>query len=447
MVTLSNFAITRLILLPYGALLALYLSVVGGGGAWLYHQLRIVETRLLIDEVTEAIEPLAEKLGAVDAASAMRNHESWLIEDLQALFAAIPSLRSVSVRDGEAGFQTVVDGGGAVASRQISPLPADSRRSETDSAAVQQLHVESDAMFLIRFDLTRAPLPLVRLDFGFERAMLLAQVNEGVDVVKRSIIALVAAGATSILMAVVITLVAMRVTRRMEVHFQEIYHRASMTEMAAALVHDLRNPLAALRANIKALLLAPEQMSEIVDELDRDIVSLNDKLSAFLNLTRRHDDDLESADIGALIKDAARLAAPVLNKQGLDIAVDIQADLPQVRVRKASVRDALLNVIINAGQSGQKTGAVRVSTTSDGEAVRIVVEDRGRGIAEQHLPRLFDAFFTTREGGSGLGLAIVRRVLEAHQGQVLVENRTRGGARVVLSLPLHQKETSAWWNK
>jgi two-component system sensor histidine kinase HydH len=239
----------------------------------------------------------------------------------------------------------------------------------------------------------------------------------------------------------------MRVTRRMEVHFQEIYQRASMTEMAAALVHDLRNPLAALRANIKALLVTPDQTSEIVEELDRDVVSLNDKLSAFLSLTRRHDDDLEPADIRELAKDAARLAEPVLSKHGLDIEMDIQPDLPKVTVRKASVRDALLNVLINAGQSGQKTGAVQVTAESCGDAIRIVIEDQGQGIPEQQLPRLFDAFYTTREEGSGLGLAIVKQVFDAHQGQVHVENRPQGGARVVLTLPLQPKETPAWWNK
>jgi two-component system, NtrC family, sensor histidine kinase HydH len=164
-------------------------------------------------------------------------------------------------------------------------------------------------------------------------------------------------------------------------------------------------------------------------------------------LTRRHDDDLETAHISDLLKDAARLAEPVLSKHELGIEMDIQPDLPQVRARKASVRDALLNVLINAGQSGQESGTVRVSVDCTSDAIRVVVEDQGQGVPEQHVPRLFDAFFTTREEGSGLGLAIVKQVFEAHQGQVHVENRPQGGARVVLTLPLHPKETPAWWDK
>lgn len=447
MIIRSNFAIAQLIVLPFGGLLALYLLVVGGGGAWLYHQIRTVETWLLVDEVTAALVPLAKKLGTVDATSAMAQREPWLIEELQALFAAIPSLRNVSVRGPDAGVQLVVEGGGEVAWRDTSPLPAGSRREKADSSDAQRLHTESAAIFGIRFDLTRAPAPLVRLDFGFDRAMLLARVNAGVAIIKRSIIGFGAVGAMSILLAVAIAMVAMRVTRQMEVHFQEIYQRASMTEMAAALVHDLRNPLAALRANIKALLVSPEQTREIVDELDRDIVSLNEKLGAFLDLTRRHDDDLEPVDIGGLVKDAARLAEPVLAEHGLSIEMNIPPGLPQVTIRKASVRDALLNVLINAGQSGQTTGTVRVIAGSHGDNVRVVIEDCGQGIPEQHLPRLFDAFYTTREDGNGLGLAIVKQVVAAHQGQVHVENRPQGGARVELSLPLQPKEVPGWWKK
>lgn len=98
MIFRSNFAVTRLVVLPFTGLLTLYLLVVGGGGAWLYHQVRTVETRLLVDEVTATLEPLAKKLGAVDATSALEQREPWLIEEMRALIAAIPSLRNLSVQ-------------------------------------------------------------------------------------------------------------------------------------------------------------------------------------------------------------------------------------------------------------------------------------------------------------------------------------------------------------
>ena len=69
------------------------------------------------------------------------------------------------------------------------------------------------------------------------------------------------------------------------------------------------------------------------------------------------------------------------------------------------------------------------------------------GIDKRHLPHLFEAFYTTREDGNGLGLAIVQRIVVAHQGRVYAENRSGGGANVVLILPLKQKEPPPWWKK
>ena len=111
------------------------------------------------------------------------------------------------------------------------------------------------------------------------------------------------------------------------------------------------------------------------------------------------------------------------------------------------MRDALLNVLINAGQSGQQEGTVRVAVRLNGGYVEIAVEDRGSGIAERHLPHVFDAFYTTRREGNGLGLAIVQQVVAAHQGQVWAENRRGGGARIIVRLPLQTKGVPRWWNK
>ena len=266
----SNFAITRALVVPYGILLALYLAVVGGGGAWLYYQVRAVETRLLVDEILSAIEPVAERLRAGDAIESMRENESWLVAEVERLFVDIPALRHVSVRGPEAGYQMDNDVTGNVSSRTASPLPMDARKAERYHPPDQRLHDETDSLFLVRFDLTPVGSPLITLDFAFDRLMLLARIDEGMVSIKQSILLFGAVGAVSILVAVGITVAAMRITRALEGYFQAIYQRTSLTETAAQLVHDLRNPLAALRANVKALLVSPEQTQEIVEKLDRD---------------------------------------------------------------------------------------------------------------------------------------------------------------------------------
>ncbi|CRI65343.1 putative Histidine kinase [Thiocapsa sp. KS1] len=259
------------------------------------------------------------------------------------------------------------------------------------------------------------------------------------------VMVLALAGGAGILIGLTIALVAVGESRRAEGHIQEIYRRASLTEMAAELVHDLRNPLMALRANAKALLVSPEQTAEIVAEIDRDIVALNRKLTGFLDLTRKQDEIFAPTDPGALIADAVRLAAPILRKQGLGILLDIESTLPTVALQAGAIRDALLNLLINAAQSGQRSGSIRVGARAVRQGLRIEVDDRGSGIAAADLPRLFTPFYTTKADGNGLGLAIVRRIVQAHHGRVWLDNRAGGGVRVTLILPLKQPEIPGWW--
>ena len=447
MIIRSEFAITRLVVLPYTLLLVLYCAVIGGGGAWLWYQVRAVETQLLIDEMMAELEPLTQRLRSGDALAAMRDGEGWLVTEVERLFASMSALRDVSVRGVLSGYQLESNAAGAVSTRAASPLPTDARRADDFRPAGERLHGNNDALFLIRFDMREAASTPVRLDFAFDRSVLLARINDGMVTIERSILLFGIAGALSILIALAITGVAMRITRRLESHFQEIYQRASLTETAAQLVHDLRNPLAALRANVKALLVSPQETQEIVGELDRDIVALSDKLSAFLNLTRQRDEAVAPVDVAELIGDAVRLAEPALAKRGLTVQIDVAVELPRPDWQENSMRDALLNLILNASQSGQQEGDLRITARVKAGDLEIAVEDRGRGISKEQMPRLFDAFYTTREDGNGLGLAIVQRIVAHHQGRIHAENRPGGGARVVLPLPLQRKETPRWWNR
>lgn len=443
-VTRSSVAITRLLVLPYAVLLMLYLAVIGGGGSWLYLQVRAVEAQLLIEEIRTVVAPLGERLGSLDALAAIDRAEPWLVAEVAHLFAKLPALRGVSVRDRSRGLELRGGAGSRAALREVAPLSTEAERSVAPRPAAERLQKGPGGEFRLAYDLGPESAP-VRLAFDFDRSMLLARVDAGLASIRRAVLIFGLIGGLSILVAVGITAYAMHRTRRIEAHFQQIDQRASLTELAAELVHDLRNPLMALRANAQALSITPEQAPEIISELDRDIVALNDKLNAFLRLTRPHEAAAEPVDVPELIRDAVRLAEPVLAQHGLSAAVDVPPSLPRPVLQREAVRDALLNVIVNAAQSGQAGGAVQIGAAVQGEALTISVEDCGAGIAEEHLPRLFDPFYTTKPGGNGLGLAIVQRIVADHQGQVRAENRARGGARILLTLPLRPKEVPYWW--
>ena len=441
----SRFAITRLIVVPYVALLLLYFLVIGFGGGWLFFNVRAVESRLLIDQLLEDLNPLAERLAKTDSGVFIDSGNASLDDLIRKVFAEHPALRGVFLRDSELGVEMNVTATGEISNHTAAPLSQYRPRTDTDLPAEKRLHAETDPLFLLRFDLISAQERPVQMEFSFDRAALLTRVDKGLAAIMRAIVWFGLAGGVSIFVALVITLIAMRKTQQIESHFQEIYRRAAMTDIASELVHDLRNPLMALRANVRALLLSPDQTREIVNELDRDIISLNDKLSGFLKLTRSHEDTFVSTDIGVLLRDAARIAEPVLAEHGLTLQLDIAENLPMLQLQKVALRDALLNVIINAAQSGQQQGAIEVQVGVKNNAVIIIVQDRGSGIAPEHLPHVFDAFYTTRSEGNGLGLAIVQRIVIAHHGRIHAENREGGGVRIVMLLPLQKQEIPHWW--
>ena len=441
----SSFAVTRLVLLPYGALLALYLVVVGGGGAWLYIETRAVQTRLLVDEIISAVEPVTEALGGFGVAGEAGLPDSPMVRRIEGLFAELPALRHVSLRGRSGGL--VLRGGadGGVTTRRAAPLPAGAVLQPGLTAPGRRLLEERGPAFVMGFDVAAGTSERLRLGLSFDRAMLLSRIDTALAPIRHAVALFVTVGGGSILVALGITAVAMRTTQRIEAHFQELYRRVALSRLAAELVHDLRNPLMALRANIRAIVASPDQAEVIADEMDRDVVALNDKLSGFLNLTRDRGDPFVPVDVVALLHDAVRLARPALERHGLDARVEAAPRLGVVEAQKGPLRDALVNVIVNAAESGQEDGEVEVAARTERKTLIITVEDRGRGIAEDDQTRLFEPFWTTRAEGNGLGLAIVWRVMAAHDGSVSAENREGGGARVTLTLPLKRQEVPQWW--
>jgi signal transduction histidine kinase len=101
-----------------------------------------------------------------------------------------------------------------------------------------------------------------------------------------------------------------------------------------------------------------------------------------------------------------------------------------------------LNLVMNAIQITPSGGRVEIRSSSDRETLSIEVDDDGPGIPEQNRPKVFDPFFTTREGGIGLGLTVTRQIVDAHHGRIVAEASEWGGARFKVSLPRKEETTS-----
>ena len=125
----------------------------------------------------------------------------------------------------------------------------------------------------------------------------------------------------------------------------------------------------------------------------------------------------------------------------MTLAEAIMAEIPRLELDPGRMEQVFENLIANAIQHSPPGGRVRVTARLGGPKggpVEFTVEDEGAGLAEADIPRLFDPFFSRRQGGTGLGLSIVQRIVEAHGGRVAAGNRAVGGAVFTVRLPLVQ---------
>ncbi|MGD9361672.1 MAG: ATP-binding protein, partial [Desulfobacterales bacterium] len=122
------------------------------------------------------------------------------------------------------------------------------------------------------------------------------------------------------------------------------------------------------------------------------------------------------------------------------IKKDYQNFLPAIQADADMLYQSFLNIFLNAMQSMPNGGKIEVAIRSNGKMISINFCDEGQGIAEDILEKIWDPFFTTKEMGTGLGLGMVKNIIESHGGNIQINNRTHGGTRVAVILPVESPD-------
>lgn len=219
---------------------------------------------------------------------------------------------------------------------------------------------------------------------------------------------------------------------------------AALGEVAAVVAHEVRNPLAVIFNAVGSLRRhagpAPEA-ARLLDMVREEADRLNQIVSDLLDFARpvalqRCPTALGPIAEGAVEAALARAQA-AQHAGAVAVTVDAPPELPLAFVDARHVRQALLNLCLNALEAMPDGGALTVTLRDVPERGRVAVEvrDTGPGVPEAARARLFQPFFTTRSMGTGLGLAVVKRVVEAHDGEVIVRDAPGGGASFTIELP------------
>ncbi len=213
--------------------------------------------------------------------------------------------------------------------------------------------------------------------------------------------------------------------------------------LAAGLVHELRTPLSTISLNLQLLQeeLQSHQNGKAQAALDRlsvlqkEVHRLEEVLSDFLRFAKGGSLELMEEDINLVVDEVIDFIAPEARRNNIEIVRNYAPNLPIVKLDKNLIKQAILNLIINAQQAMPEGGKLLVSTLQKGKNINIEVTDTGIGIPPTHLDKIFQAYYSTKKQGTGLGLPTVKRIVEGHGGAVSVKSQEGKGSSFTIQLP------------
>ena len=216
---------------------------------------------------------------------------------------------------------------------------------------------------------------------------------------------------------------------------------AALGRITAGVAHEVKNPLNSMRLwleNLKESLSSESDgaSQQAVQVLDKEIDRLDQVVKRFLDFTRPMDVRLEATQLADLLKEVLEIAKPQLQKSNIQLAQLLPIDVPEVYVDRALLKQAVLNLVLNAAEAMPNGGQLRLVLSRRGEMAEITVGDTGKGIPPENQQKIFQLFFTTRPGGSGIGLASTFRIVQLHNGSIDFTSEVGRGTTFRIELPL-----------
>lgn len=272
------------------------------------------------------------------------------------------------------------------------------------------------------------------------------ETKQGEKIISLEIIPLVRYSAVT---GTVITVIDVTEKRKKEIKLRRAENLASLTNLAATVAHEIKNPLGAISIHIQLIQkclgnvegAGKKNIEKYLSVINEEIERLNSIVVDFLYAVRPLDAELKPGDLNTLIKDISGFFKPELDSESVSFDIKLSKDLPEINFDERLLKIALINLLKNSKEAlkDRKNGKIVIKTSFDSDAVYLDISDNGSGMDEETLKKIFDPYFTTKAGGSGLGLPLTYKIIKEHDCEIKVNSVPEEGTTFTISFPIPQK--------
>lgn len=214
---------------------------------------------------------------------------------------------------------------------------------------------------------------------------------------------------------------------------------SALGEMATTVAHETKNPLNAIRMAASYLRknFRGEILTEFLSIIEQEVTRLNELTTGFLSYSRPAPLKLGECDINSIVRSTVDLIRQEATDRNIEVVVLTDDHAPPVACDQSQMKQALLNLLVNAMDASDAGNTITVTTEAGAGRFQVTVQDTGKGMMQGDMEKIFKPFYTTKTRGSGLGLAIVERIVKEHKGQITVASAPGKGTTFMIEVPVH----------
>jgi two-component system, NtrC family, sensor histidine kinase HydH len=211
---------------------------------------------------------------------------------------------------------------------------------------------------------------------------------------------------------------------------------SGLGQAAAVLVHDLKNPLLNMKAAVRRLEKGASSSEQAVTVVGGAIEKMEQIMSAALDFSKPLQLNRREQDATALIRELLQTSTTKAEQAGIALTISVTEQSLLVMVDPLYLERALVNLVDNAVEASRPGQSVSIRLRRRNDMAIIKIRDQGKGMDEETLKNLFIPFYSKKGGGTGLGMAVAKKIVEEHEGRIIVKSRPAGGTKIAVHLPL-----------